>query len=74
LQGSLFQVDISQIIVRETDEPNAVVDLLYSKHLIGHEGRDIDLFVMDAEAAAVGDDRISVTEGRLELERFIEIY
>jgi len=28
LQGSLLQIDISQIIVDEADEPNSLVDLL----------------------------------------------
>jgi len=27
LQGSLFQVEVSKVIVHEADEPNALIDL-----------------------------------------------
>jgi len=34
----LLQVDVSQIIVDEAYEPNAIVDLLYSQFLAGWSG------------------------------------
>jgi hypothetical protein len=43
LQGSPFQIDIAEIIVHEADEPDAVVDFVYSELLTGKHGRDIDL-------------------------------
>jgi len=38
LQGSLFPVDVSQIIVHEADEPNAVVDFCDAEPLSGEHG------------------------------------
>jgi hypothetical protein len=35
LQGFLLQVEISQIIMHEADEPNAVVDFLDAELLAG---------------------------------------
>ena len=53
---------ISQIIVHEADEPNAVFDFFDSEPLPGHDGRDVDLFAMHADAAAGCDENISVME------------
>jgi hypothetical protein len=39
LQGFLFQVDVSQIVVQETDDPDAFVDLLDAYALTGQDGR-----------------------------------
>jgi hypothetical protein len=33
LQGPLLQVDITEIVVHEADEPDAVVDFLYAEFL-----------------------------------------
>ena len=52
LQGSLLQADISEIIVHEADEPNAVADFLDAVFLTGEHGRDIDLFSVHADATA----------------------
>jgi hypothetical protein len=35
----LFQVDVSQIVVHEAEEPNAVVDLFDAEPLAGEHGR-----------------------------------
>jgi hypothetical protein len=67
LQSPLFQVDISQIIVHEADEPNAVIDFLDSKLLSGQYGGDVDLLAIDAEVAAIGDERLPVVEGIVDL-------
>ena len=34
----LLQVDVSEIMVHEADEPNAVIHLLYSEPLAGQDG------------------------------------
>jgi hypothetical protein len=44
LQGFLLQVEISQIIVHEADEPNAVVDLLDAEFLTSQHGTASNLF------------------------------
>jgi hypothetical protein len=54
LQGFPLQVEISQIIVREADEPNAVVDFLDAELLAGQHGLDVHPFAMQAEAHASG--------------------
>jgi len=52
LQGSLLQVDVSEIIVHEGDEPNAVVDLLDAEGLAGEDGREVDLLAVPEGPAA----------------------
>jgi hypothetical protein len=42
LQGFLLQVEVTQIIVHEADEPNAVVDLLDAEFLAGQNDGDVD--------------------------------
>jgi hypothetical protein len=63
LQGFLLQVEISQIIVHEACEPNAVVDFLDAELLAGQDGRDIDPLAMQAESSAGGDDDVAIMEG-----------
>ena len=48
LQGPLFKVEVSQIIMHEGDEPNAVFDLFDSKGLAGEDGRETGLLAMQA--------------------------
>src|SRR5262245_49914036 len=62
LQGLLLQVEVSEIVMHEADEPNAVVDFLDAELLAGQHGRDVDLLAMEAEAAAGGDDTVAVVE------------
>jgi hypothetical protein len=50
----------SEIIVHETDEPNALVNFLDSEPLTGEDGRDVDLLSVHADAAASGDQDIAV--------------
>jgi hypothetical protein len=41
VQGFLLQIEISEIIMYEADEPNALVDFLDAEPLAGQDGRDI---------------------------------
>jgi hypothetical protein len=52
LQGFLLQVEVSEIIAHECDEPNALVDLLDSESLTRQHGRDVDLLAVQAEPPA----------------------
>src|SRR5262245_12394338 len=63
LQGLLLQVEVSEIVMHEADEPNAVVDFLDAELLAGQHGRDVDLLAMQAEPSAGRDDDIAVMEG-----------
>jgi len=38
LQGLLLQVEVSEIVVHEGDEPDAVIDFLDSEGLAGEDG------------------------------------
>jgi hypothetical protein len=60
LQGFLLQVEISQIIVHEADEPNAIIDFLDAEFLAGQNGGDIDPLAMQAESSASGAARFTV--------------
>jgi hypothetical protein len=62
LQGPLLQVDVSEIVLHEADDPNAVVDLLDAEALPGEHGRDIDLLPVHADAPAGGDNHLAVVE------------
>jgi hypothetical protein len=62
LQGFLLQVEVSEIIAHEADEPNAVVDLLDAESLAGQHGGDVDPLAMPTEATASGDDDVAVME------------
>ncbi|OWV95276.1 hypothetical protein ATY79_25700 [Rhizobium sp. R693] len=60
--------------MHEADEPNTVVDFLDAEFLSGQHGGDIELFAIDADAAAIGHQRIPIMEGvvdHLHAERFV---
>src|SRR5882724_2273384 len=50
LQGFLLQVEVSEIVVHEAGEPNAVIDLLDAEFLAGQYGGNVDPLAMQAEA------------------------
>jgi hypothetical protein len=62
LQGFLLQVEISEIIVHEADEPNAVADLFDSEFLTGQDSRDVDSLAIQAKSSASGDEQVPVVE------------
>jgi hypothetical protein len=62
LQGLLLQIEVSEIVVAEADEPDAVVDFLDAKALACEHGGDVDLLAMQADAAAGGDENVAVVE------------
>nr|WP_194295367.1 hypothetical protein [Bradyrhizobium brasilense] len=49
MQGFLLQVEVSQIIVHEADEPNAVIDFLDAELLAGQHGGDVDPLAVQAK-------------------------
>ena len=65
----LLQVDISQIMVDEGDEPNPLVDLFGSEALSSEDAGDIDFLAMQADAATGGDEDVGIVEGVLEVGR-----
>ena len=62
LQGFLLQVEVSEIVVHEAGEPNAVIDLLDAEFLASKYGGDVDPLAMQAEAATGGDKNLAIVE------------
>jgi len=67
LQGSLLEVNVSEVIVHEGDEPYAVVDLLYADTLTREHGGDVDFFPMHADPAAGGYQDLAIMEGIIDV-------
>jgi hypothetical protein len=63
LQGLLLQVEISEIVMHEADEPDPLVDFLDAELLTSQHGRDVDPFAVQAQATAGGDDNVTIVEG-----------
>ena len=59
--------DITQIVLHKADEPDPVFDFLDADRLAGERGAEIDLFAVEAEAAAAGDIDGAVVEGIVRL-------
>ena len=62
MQGFLLQIEVAEIVVHEACEPNAVVDFLDTECMASKDGLDIDVFAMQADAAARRDQNITVVE------------
>ena len=62
MQGFLLQIEISEIIVHEADEPNALVDFLDAQLLAGQHGGDVDPLAMKTEPPAGSDDDVAIVE------------
>jgi len=62
LQSFFLQIDITEIVIHEADEPDAVVDFLDADGLAGQAGAYVDFFAIEAQTAAVGDDDSLVVE------------
>jgi hypothetical protein len=63
LQGFLLQIEVSEIVVAEADEPDAVVDFLDAEPLACQHGGDVDLFAVQADSSAGGDEDVAVVDG-----------
>jgi hypothetical protein len=64
LQGSLLQVEISEIVVHESDKPNALVDFLDSELLASQHNGNVDFLAVQTEATAGCDDDVAIVEDR----------
>jgi hypothetical protein len=63
LQGSGLQVDITEIVAHEANDPNSVIDLFDADPLPGECGREVDFLAINADAAAGCDEDVAVVEG-----------
>ena len=58
----MLQIEVSEIVVHEACEPNALVDFLDAESLPRQHGRDIDLLAMQAEPSASRDENVAIVE------------
>jgi len=57
----------TQIIIHKADQPDVIVNFLDADRLAGKDGAEVNLFVAQAEAAAIGDDNDFVVEGIIDI-------
>src|SRR5205807_8281662 len=62
LQGVFLQINIAEIVIHKTDEPNAVVNFLDADGLPGERYAEVDFFVVQAKTSAAGDHDGAVVE------------
>src|SRR5207249_6041712 len=55
LQGFFLQINIAEIVIHKTDEPNAVVNFLDADGLPGERYAEVDFLVVQAKTSAAGD-------------------
>src|SRR5246127_4560605 len=63
LQGFFLQINIAEIVIHKTDQPDAVVDLLDTDGLARKGYAEVDLLVIEAKTSAAGDHDGPVVEG-----------
>ena len=61
-----FGFEVSQIIIHAADPPDIVVDFLDADGLAGEDLAEVNLFVPQTDASAVGDDDL-VMEGKVDV-------
>ena len=62
LQGFFLQINISEIVLHKTDQPDAVVHFFEADGLSGKGYAEVDLLVVQAETSATGDEDSAVVE------------
>ena len=53
LQGFFLQINIAQIVIHKTDQPDSVVDFLNADGLAGEGDAEVDFLVVEANASAM---------------------
>src|SRR5579872_4479194 len=66
VSGRTLQIDITEVVIHEADEPDAVVDFFDADGLSGQTSAEIDFLAIKAEPAAVGDNDRLVVKGVVE--------
>jgi hypothetical protein len=62
LQSLLLQVDITEIVVHKTNQPDTVVDLFDTHSLTCERGAEIDFLFVEADSSAAGDKSCPIME------------
>ena len=71
LQGPLLEVNVSEVIVHESDEPDSVIDFLDSNALPREHGGDIDFLSVHADPAAGGYQHLAIMEGIIDVRQAV---
>ena len=58
---------MAKIVIHKADQPDSVVDFLDAHSLVGKRFAEVDLFPIQAQAAATGGHHGSVVEGVVRL-------
>src|SRR5579864_3904776 len=62
LQSFFLQINITEIVIHKTDQPDAVVDFLDTDSLACERYPEVDLLVVQAKTSATGDHDSAVVE------------
>src|SRR3984885_9434987 len=62
LQSFLLQINIAEIVIHKTDQPDAVVNFFDADRLAGEGYAEVDLLVVQAKTSATGDHDGAVVE------------
>ena len=62
LQSFFLQINIAEIVIHKTDEPNAIVNFLDAHGLAGEGYAEVDLLVVQARTSAASDHDGAVVE------------
>ena len=63
LQGFLLQINIAEIVIHKTDQPDAIVDLLDTDGLTRRRSAEIYFLFKNADPSAVGNQSGAIVEG-----------
>src|SRR4029077_5038211 len=55
LQGFFLQINIAEVVIHKTNQPDAMVDFFDADGLAGEGHAEVDLLVVQAKASAAGD-------------------
>jgi len=62
LQNLLLQIDVTEIVVHEADQPNSVVDLFDAHGLNGERSAEVYFLFVNADSSAAGDESCPIVE------------
>jgi hypothetical protein len=67
LEGLFLQIDVTEIVVHKSHQPDAIVDLLDAHGLTRERSAEIYFLFKDADPFAVGNQSCPIVEGLGEL-------
>ena len=62
LQGFFLQINIAEIVLHKTDQPDAMVDFFDADGLAGEGHAEVDFLVVQSKTSAAGDHDPAVVE------------